>query len=1665
LFTQAGYNGTQSDFDNLISTNEQAFEDSYVLFTRSGYNGSREDYQNLIGLKKKDTMESDSALVAGEDGLDFGFDVNKTALDLQKRFQPESQAIRTAPITEELQAEIDELNRYWDNVPQVPEGETSAVAEILTSDQVKEERERAVQSAKANYYAKDERVVLDGYKDKILSSLTEEQRNDQDYIRKLEDKFFLDYGLDLDLEGNGRYNEQWLAEDFVRSIGSGVVDFSAGPISLIGSANPETLLLQMAQGKSLSEAYGDTRREMYKSLAETSEGIREGMTQYKAEDSGISASLANGDYYNGFRRFTEGIGGLLPQVGATVAAAYSGGTTLAITGTGIVGGVNYYGQTELEDIEAIENGETPLYDNTGERLGGAFVSGGSDALYAAIGLKGTGTIAKQLPKSWSTGVMKRFGVEPVVGAVEEGAAEATIMGYESVVGNANYTAEEYKNRIIDAGLLGYAGEVAFNSTRPDDHSGRARTAVESRSEKANQDNTDVELAETIAQNPESEDTLSEPYKDADRKKKEQKKERVRFFEMLSVRHPEDMNEVQSLDGRIEKKSREIEKINDLDIENKTEVKEALERQLEDLVAQREAVLNKHTDESLDLTEDETQSLVNSRVKHRIKAVEEELAIAQEAVDELTQKGVEGRALEDAIAQRDKVKKYLDEARRLMGEVEAARRKPADAKPEDTSEVTVDEEVDTEAEAKPEPTTDEDVETEAEPATDVRGAENALLDYLKKPVNEKVKVEEDVTKTEEDVDTEAPADVVPDDSAEAPSGSAGRLRRGVASAFNYARRLGKSFMNLGKDSFESVRAEILNNPENYIKKQNIQETKDKLSEMSNEELVANMNDNALDNFSRRNDDISVLAGIEKINRLIAKGDVDQIAGVIEELGKIGTSAGRILRHFAELKSSTPIGFTSMINSLVEKAGNTLSDKQQNKLLELTNNWFQLSKEAEQLQRKAVEGDLKAGQEFDNKVKELKKAERELSTFTNTVVERGWSDIASTLIVGNLLTPLSQATNVVANMANLLVDIPVNVLALPIEKFVNIFGIDSPLDNKRRYSMNAYLHGLKRFGQGFTEALQTIATGQEKDNVEWRVYRGFMPFRSTVAAMRGEGLPLGPDGKMKLSQRIKLFAQGTIGAPAEVMLRLLGLGDTPFRRFKEGIELYQAGINMGLEGDALKNFLKFPTKEQKLQAEKEGRKFTFQEETGLSKTFEELLRVVENKSPAAKVLLRYVAPFRRTPANITLETLTFFSPPVAIGRIFGALKKNNAREASQHLAKLTIGGMIGTATAELIRQGLISGPIDWTDEEEKNLMYSEFPPNSINATGLQRYLAGGDPSIQEGDVFRRYDKLGIIGAIMGSKAKVGVTEDDADPFSVNSVMRDAFGVSSFSTIANIMDQGFLQGVNGLLSVLGADDEEKFQKESNRWLSSMFQSISATVMPNTLSSISRMNRMYMPDFRITDDMDYTEQQLTKLSYILNEKTFNVGDIPVRTNWKGEPILQNPKGSNRFAYNLFDVTKARQGDADPVSMEIYRLYNELEDVSSMMATPTYAQKRKLSIPDLKSKSSKDTRALRRLQRSTGKTYSFLNDKDFMKQDIFLNTEQINQLLRVSNAERYEEAMELVNSGEYNRLLDQDRIKALNKVASNYNSFREFGDKGTYKNHTIMLLDMVQEIYENQQR
>ena len=65
--------------------------------------------------------------------------------------------------------------------------------------------------------------------------------------------------------------------------------------------------------------------------------------------------------------------------------------------------------------------------------------------------------------------------------------------------------------------------------------------------------------------------------------------------------------------------------------------------------------------------------------------------------------------------------------------------------------------------------------------------------------------------------------------------------------------------------------------------------------------------------------------------------------------------------------------------------------------------------------------------------------------------------------------------------------------------------------------------------------------------------------------------------EFNQRAKLLVQGTFGIPAEAMFRLLSLGDVPFRRFAEGLELYNIGRGRGLKVMRLLQFLKFPDKD--------------------------------------------------------------------------------------------------------------------------------------------------------------------------------------------------------------------------------------------------------------------------------------------------------------------------------------------------------------------------------------------------------------------------------------------------------------------------------------------------------
>ena len=246
-----------------------------------------------------------------------------------------------------------------------------------------------------------------------------------------------------------------------------------------------------------------------------------------------------------------------------------------------------------------------------------------------------------------------------------------------------------------------------------------------------------------------------------------------------------------------------------------------------------------------------------------------------------------------------------------------------------------------------------------------------------------------------------------------------------------------------------------------------------------------------------------------------------------------------------------------------------------------------------------------------------------------------------------------------------------------------------------------------------------------------------------------------------------------------------------------------------------------------------------------------------------------------------------------------------------------------------------------------------------------------------------------------------------------------------------------------------------------------ICSIAMPNTLSAINRTRAFdgleFLPDVRILEEMSTSERLAKRFNYIVRDRTFRLDDaVPVRVNWKGQPIRQTPAGANRFAYQLFDVTKSRRNEADTVSNEIYRLYERTGELSDVVSTPYFARARSISIPDLNLRSKKEINAVRAI----GKNYTFLLDKEFTRGSIRLNTEQINNLMRVAGQERYALAQAVMQNPAYINASDKNKLEYLNNVNDLFRKQKSFrADGKSFRNHTILLFDILEEIYRDEQR
>lgn len=766
--------------------------------------------------------------------------------------------------------------------------------------------------------------------------------------------------------------------------------------------------------------------------------------------------------------------------------------------------------------------------------------------------------------------------------------------------------------------------------------------------------------------------------------------------------------------------------------------------------------------------------------------------------------------------------------------------------------------------------------------------------------------------------------------------------------------------LGRFSDET-RARILANPKAYMTPQSINTVKDNLALLSDDELVENMTAEALQmvantaNPGKGENDISVLAAVELLNRKTANGE--DVSELLVNLAQLGTTVGRMLRHFAELKSSTPMGIVETVRSVLKKADRLMTPTQETRLTDIAQRFIDAQRKVADLRDQLIEQfDPAAEAELQKATKDLDKVTRELNKFTSLIVPKKTQDLLTTTIQGNLLTPISQVTNVVANLWQIALSIPVRSFEALGSSLYALFG-----GQKFRSfpaSITALPYAMKQAGVGIGEALITIIKGGS--TTEKIVHSGFLPGAAFLAALsdtrfaqavnaafgkdviKGDVLPRLANGKIAAADRAKALYEGMFGVAPEIMFRFLALGDKPFYRFAEAMQLAQEADKLGLKGEARRTFLKYPSKKAAKTADEAAKRLTFQQDSQAASAVFQVMKTLGRIPGVGKVLefmLKVSLPYVKTPANIFTETMAFAIPGFGFARGAQRIWTGKTQDGISDMAKAATGQMIIMAANQLIAQGLIQGAFTDEDDEERALGYLRQPPMTVNIDGLIRLLNGEDPAWQPTDRVRRYDKLGIVGMVMGARVTavknnltkskdkeegyyVGEEKSFFEPFTY---VWDQLGVP-LATFQTLNQQSFLAGSSSLLKVLSGGASERDVED---WFESTFRALTAVPFPNTLSAIHRGMREYMPSIK-------TKNPLTKFKYVVMDRLFMTDGIPARVDAFGEKIPQTPAGANRWMYNLADPTKAQETTGDLLWAEIWRVYSLNEESKVIPGFPS---------------------------------------------------------------------------------------------------------------------------------
>ncbi len=475
-----------------------------------------------------------------------------------------------------------------------------------------------------------------------------------------------------------------------------------------------------------------------------------------------------------------------------------------------------------------------------------------------------------------------------------------------------------------------------------------------------------------------------------------------------------------------------------------------------------------------------------------------------------------------------------------------------------------------------------------------------------------------------------------------------------------------------------------------------------------------------------------------------------------------------------------------------------------------------------------------------------------------------------------------------------------------------------------------------GLGAKESFEQLLTGlNRQDYVQKEVYgqqiRPARAFRDLVAYAQG---------KKKLNKRQvwDKALQVYPGLPAEIVARMLNLGDKPQRFGAEKAQGAAFALALGLKDIDYKLFMEFPReeayrayKEQGLSdveagkkadyiqevIVKEGKRSTFQQDNFLNDKLNKLFGG-EQSGVGGLVKSLTVSPFIKIPSNAYWSYYNLVNPEVALLQSlwYGgkALQNKNKddnsaalslREARYWMAHAATGMAMRGVVTMLVQAGIFVAANTGDDKKKEREGEAYFEPQgTINLSKLKALLLGKAPSeVTDGVTIsnRWFGQIGTVGNAIARKMEDMTPEqrEAQDEF-----WNVAIGGLEFDAVKDL-EQGIFSNSSALLGALNESGTYGLQ----RYGLNVINMMTNIVHPATLAQISRAELPYYSTTKADSFLGELKNSMLQRSSVIRA----IADQypPSKINIWGEPM---ERGGNTLE-RLFNINRVNKDNfAQPI-------------------------------------------------------------------------------------------------------------------------------------------------------